>query len=208
MFIARELERLADQGSLAHDALPRPGDLTGWILKRLREDKLLPDAPASPWEPTAPPPALCAAAAALSACPMSEGELHRVVTAALEAIPNSFHLPAPHVIATLRRGGWLESDVHELRTPHDAVADEILQDTLGKYPDSLPALFAGARQGRPLGRFAVSLGRLDGLGDVFTSILSRASLWLKLEAGALSEGLIDAEPDAAAYALGAAFNCP
>ena len=208
MFIARELERLAEEDNLAHDVLPRPGDLSGWILKRLREDIPQPNVPASDWEPALPPPILCAATAVLAACPMTEGELIGVVMATLQVIPNATHIQAPHIIATLRRGGWLEEDGYLLRTPHDAVADEILQDTLTKYPDILPALFAGARLGRPLGRFAASLGRLAGLGDTCTPILSGAAQWLKQEATVLSEGLNRAEPDATAYAWGAVFDCP
>ncbi len=203
MFIARELERLAEVNNLTHDALPRPGDLSGWILKRLREDQLLPDLPASAWELPSTPPVLCAAAAISAASPMSEGELINVAQATLQVLASP--LSAPHIVATLRRGGWLEQEGYSLRTPHDAVADEILRSTLTQYPDSLPVLLAGARQGRSLGRFAVSLGRL---GEEYAPLLSNAAQWLQREATDLSQGLLGAEPDTAAYALGAVFDCP
>ncbi|NKB76642.1 MAG: hypothetical protein GKR96_06225 [Gammaproteobacteria bacterium] len=209
MLIARELEHQVIEGHLGHDDLPRPGDLCGWISKRLHEDKLLPNAPVSPWELPSLSPALCATTAALIACPISRDELIAVVATTLNSLTSSSQISPTQIINTLQRGGWLEEEAHDLRTPHDAVTDEILQSTLTQYPDTLPTLFASASHGRPLGRYATCLSRLAGLGEGASQpILARASQWLTQEARSLSKNLIAADPDVSAYALGAVFNCP
>ncbi len=210
MFIARELERLINAGSSIDEALPRSGDLSGWILKRLQEDELLANVPASIWQPSASPsPILCAATVALIGSPMSREELIEVLTATLSVLATPSQIQPVTIINVLQKGGWLEEADFLLRTPHDAVADEILQSTLAHHLHVLPALFASAGKGRPLGRFATCLSRLAGQQNRHSeAILARAGQWLNDEATSLADQLLTAEPDKAAYALGAVLNCP
>lgn len=168
MFIAQALEQLAQTGQLldTDTELPRSDDLLGWIRKRLREARLLPATnPArSPWAaPVLPDPELIAIAAGLAACPLFPAELDEVLGASLAAQGAATHHTA-QIIAALQEGGWIEnSDKGLYNTPHDAIADEVLREILSVPQTTLPHLLASASQGRPLGRFARSLGRLSGV---------------------------------------------
>ena len=212
MFVARELERLAQAEQLAQqDAnIPHSSDLLGWIRRRLREAGLFasPALARSPWEaPEPPPPGLCAAVGALAASPLALLEIQAVAQATLRARQATAQ-HAPAIVAQLQEGGWVEAtEQGEYRTPHDAIADQVLQEMLLPNPEMLPYILAASHLGRPLGRFARSLGRLGGiLGDSGTSIEHSAQTWLRQHAQALGQSLCQNEPDSVAYALGAVFD--
>ncbi|MGB4911399.1 MAG: hypothetical protein WBO95_04555 [Candidatus Dechloromonas phosphoritropha] len=115
---------------------------------------------------------------------------------------------ASAIVAQLQEGGWVEAaEQGEYRTPHDAIADQVLQEMLLPNPEMLPYILAASHLGRPLGRFARSLGRLGGiLGDSGTSIEHSAQTWLRQHAQALGQSLCQNEPDSVAYALGTVFD--
>lgn len=212
MFVARELEVLAAAGQLALglEVALRPGDLVGWLSRRLRDADLIHQPRGSAWDAVPPGPGLCAATAVLAAAPMVETELRQVAEATL-ATAGGDRRWAERCVDLLRRSGWLEVAENglDLRTPHDIVADETLARLLAADPSVLPWILASAQQGRPLGRFALSLGRIAGgssLLDVETAAAIRD--WLEREAGSISAALTTVRPDVAAYALGAVFDCP
>jgi hypothetical protein len=212
MFIGRELESLARTGALnaALATAIRPGDLMSWVSRRLREAGLVAAPQSVPWDSVSMAPGLCAATAVLAAAPMFEVDLVAVASATLAERPGGDAAAAPRIVAALRQAGWLEpGDRSEWRTPHDAVADEALRRLLGADLGLLPALLASAPSGKPLGRFAVSLGRLVGSADASAEVISAAAAeWLRQQASAIGARLAAIESDFAAYALGGVFDCP
>ena len=211
MFVARELEALVTAGLPAGglDNAPRPGDLVGWLSRRLADAELLHRPAGSRWDASAPQPGLCAAVAVLAAAPLWEIELTQVAAATLAAAGGD-PAQAQRCVDLLRRSGWLEGSegTHQLRTPHDIVADETLTRLLAVEIAALPWLLAAASQGRPLGRFALALGRLSGHRLLDAGGIAAAKGWLEAEADRLGSALTNIPPDLAAYALGAVFDCP
>jgi hypothetical protein len=215
MFIAQALERLALAGKLENqqDDIPRPDDLLGWIRKRLREAELFPDAPprSSRWQgPPAPPPELISIAAALAVCPFPQNELPEVVRATLTTLQAPVH-NADWIVDTLEKDGWIEAgDDGFFRAPHDAIPDEVLREILDQPDRTLPGLLSSAPLGRPLGRFARSLGRLSGIAALpptHKSLIEEAAKrWLMDHAQTLGQVLVRNQPDVVAYALGALFD--
>ena len=212
MFIGRELESLARTGALnaALAAAVRPGDLMSWVSRRLREAGLVAAPQNALWDSVSVPPGLCAATAVLAAAPLYDSELVAVASATLAERPGGDNAAASRIVEALCQGGWLElGDRGDWRTPHDAVADEALRRLLGADLGLLPALLAGASSGRPLGRFAVSLGRLVGSTDASAEVIAGAAAeWLRQQASAIGAKLATIESDTAAYALGGVFDCP
>lgn len=211
MFIAQALEKLALAGELKTQQanLPPPDDLLKWLRCRQREAGLLPQKPAtSRWElPPPPPRQLIAIAAGLAVCPFPASEFSRVIDRTLQG--DEGHVA--QIVATLEEDGWIElGDDGLYRTPHDTIADEILRQVLDAPEKVMSNLLVSAEQGRPLGRFALSLGRLSGEGvlpDVRRSAIeASASEWLRVNARSLGQTLPHEDPDVVAYALGALFD--
>jgi hypothetical protein len=215
MFIAQELEKLALAAALVnqqHD-IPRPDDLLGWIRKRLREAELLPAATprSSRWQAPPPPaPELVAVAAALAVCPFPIEELPDVVRATLTVLHGTVE-NTNRIIEMLEKDGWIEADSNRFfHTPHDAIPDEVLREILDHPNGMLPVLLSSVHLGRPLGRFARSLGRLSGIASLSptqkSGIEDAATRWLKDNDATLGQALRQNQPDVVAYALGALFD--
>jgi len=216
MFIAQALERLARNEELVSQmgSIPRSDDLLGWIRKRLREAELLPKPSSSNrWEPPPKPDSiLVAIAAALAVCPFPMDELPAVIHSTFGTSGASEN-QINWIIGTLEKDGWVEAGEDGVfRTPHDAIPDEILREILDSPQRIFPDLLRSAFQGRPLGRFARSLGRLSGIAALApvhkSSIESAAKKWLSDNALKLGQALIQNDSDTAAYALGALFDYP
>ncbi|MEE1925711.1 hypothetical protein V0R50_25925 [Pseudomonas sp. 148P] len=210
MFIAQALERLAVAGELRAqlDNIPQPDDLLGWLRRRQSEAGMFPQwQAASRWEmPAAPSRQLIAVAAALAVCPFPADELPQVIECTLQGE----QAQVAWILQTLENDGWIEVDGDSYRTPHDAIADEILRQML-KHPDRVMAdLLVSAGQGRPLGRFARSLGRLSGEGVLpkadKASIETSTRAWLQTQAATLGQALSKENPGVVAYALGSLLD--
>ena len=215
MFISQALERLAQVGKLENqqDDIPRPDDLLGWIRKRLREAELLsvPTPPTLRWKtPPALAPEIISIAAALAVCPFPIDELQDVVRTTLASL-GSDGGGEKWIVEMLRNDGWIEAGIDGIfRTPHDSIPDEVLREVLAHPDNVLPGLLSSVHLGRPLGRFARSLGRLSGIAALPSTqklqIEQAAVLWLIGNAEILGQTLLQKQPDAVAYALGALFD--
>ena len=220
MFIARELERRAQEGTLDEPSLAglRAGELSGWLRRRLAEDRLLaPDSGA--FLPPTPEPSVVAAATALAVAPLPLNVMTAAVALTLEAAEPTGRVQADRVIRMLLALGWLEQRDHDLAAAHDVVADEVLEQALWEQPGdgvrtlvfdqvlSAPLQFA-----RCLGRLAVTLSRLLGptpSSQAFKGALQAAAVaWLATHAEALGRALAEGDPDEVSFALGAALSGP
>ncbi len=223
MFIARELERRAQAGTLNSEAVVgfREGELLGWLQARLADDGLVlpPVRGLLTLLPPEPDHRVLAAAAVLAATPQDWHGLEQASTASLKAIRSDLRDRAGQVVQSLLNLGWLELQGNKWVAAHDVVADEVLEQVLCVRPaglvrrPSLEAVLAAAGgSARTFGRMAVSLGRLLGPGPAppaFASHLQQAAVdWLAGAVTVLGPMLVDANPDEAAYALGAAVSGP
>jgi len=220
MFIARELERRAQENTLDESSLVglRGGDLSGWLRRRLAEDRLLaPDS--GTFLPSCPEPSVVAAAAALVVAPLPLNEMTAGVALTLEAAECSGRVQVDSVIRMLLALGWLEQRGQYLAAAHDVVADEVLEQTFWEQPgDAVRTLMldqvlsAALKSPRCLGRLAVALSRLLGptpASQAFKGALQVAAVsWLAAHADVLGLALADGDPDEVSFALGAALGGP
>jgi hypothetical protein len=220
MFIARELERYAREGKLDATVASqlRPGDLQGWIMTRFREDGLVPRETPYPLLPPAPDPVMTATAASFAAAPLSQPEMFRVISDTLAAAGvDAAMATAGPLMASLERSGWLEETGYELTTPHDVIADELLELTLcdrdlaAVRPEIADQVFIGARaKPRVFGRFSVALDRVLGQKDfpeqLLQGVKDTVSGWLAHYAAEMGQAMPMADPDEVSYALGAVIT--
>ena len=222
MFVARELERMAQTGALNEDILNRlrHADLSEWLVSRLRKDGLIPEGSPGVRTPPDPEHEVLAAAACLAATPLSAERLNRVMLATL----TSLAVPDPEgtaegLLESLMTLGWLEtvSDSPDLQSPHDVVTDELLENALldkgrgGMRRGCIePVLAAAIAMPRALGRFVVALDRLLGQWSKkdpkSEKLTEAAGNWFAAHWEALARTFSLAEPDETAYALGAAIT--
>jgi hypothetical protein len=219
MFIARELERYASEDKLHETVVSqlRHGDLQGWIRRRFEEDGLFPQE-THPLLPASPDPIMIAAAAGFAAAPLTHPEMFQVISKTLAAtgMPEATEKARP-LISSLERSGWLEDTGYRLATPHDVIADELLELTLcdrelhtvrSGITDKI--LIGALAMPRVLGRFSVSLDRVIGQKDFPEQLLQRTketvSAWLARQASGMGRVFTTADPDEVSYALGAVLT--
>ncbi len=220
MFIAIELERRAKAGTLDEPALKglRPQDLTGWLRKRLAEDRLLPK-DSGGLLPEAPEPAVMAAATALAVAPLYRDAMLNAVQRTLALVDPAGVIAAVTIVDLLLSLGWIEQRQGLLAAAHDVVADEVLEQALWQQPDDsirvpmLNAVLAAALSTpRVFGRLALTLSRLLGptpASEHFKAGLQAAAHnWLAENSSALGITLAAGDPDEASFALGAALSDP
>ena len=128
IFIAEELQRRAEAGTLVSAGGFRRGDLLSWLRRRLIEDGLAVEN--SGFLPPEPDAALVAAAAILAAAPMAEDDMEAAGRAAFHAAGGSDPQLAGRVLGALLTLGWVERRDTELAAAHDVVADEVLAQVL------------------------------------------------------------------------------
>ncbi|MBI2513852.1 MAG: SMEK domain-containing protein, partial [Opitutae bacterium] len=211
LLVARQLERLALNCSWSPGAFAavRTGDLSHWLRRRLAEDGLAPLPAASPWEDTAPPPHLVAAAAALACAPDDELALGTAAEIALQVLDQK-SVSGPTVIGILAELGWLEREGAWLQVVHDVVADEVIERCItgmGRIrPIQLHAVLSPARsRSRSLGRIAKTITRVgDSLIGVSPAFLrTESERWFHANASTIGVTLAADIADNGSYALGA-----
>lgn len=217
IFIAEELQRRAELGSLVSAGGFRRGDLVSWLRRRLIEDGLAVEN--SGFLPPEPDPALVTAAAMLAAAPMTELDIEAAGQAAFDAAGGSDPQGAGRVLRALLTLGWVERRDTELAAAHDVVADEVLAQVLwdrssGAFRDSVLAwcLAPALSRARVLGRYATALTRLLGPEDAETRtealLRQKAGAWLQSNGTRLGDMLASAEASESAYALGGVVSAP
>ncbi|MEE1880269.1 hypothetical protein V0R55_08855 [Pseudomonas soli] len=210
LLIATELESMAKAGPLSLDfSRLRPGDLVSWLKRRLEADQLLAVIPApDPFSFTQTSPQLLASALTVGLAPLEAS----VMLEAMSAIAIQHKLPPPdRVQKVLLDMGWLEPIGSNLVTPHDVVADELLFHALWPAPGCWSDIAFTALMSlvmlrpRLLARCVLALERLAGIPDVqgVQQLKDSIANWLNHHASALGDVLQQADPDEAAYALGA-----
>ena len=221
MFIARELERYAQENRLTDTIIFgfRQGDLKGWIRKRLEEDKLLEYDVSHPLVPSKPQKIMISVAAAFAATPLQKSEIVSVIEKTLvqSLYEGDADEIAPQIVDSLIQFGWLEDNGFEVVTAHDVITDELLESTLyddyqSVRPDSVidTVLVSALLIPRVFGRFSVSLDRIigqkisDGLAE--TELLKTLSKWLFTNAGSIGEAFQGSDVDEVSYALGAVIT--
>jgi hypothetical protein len=218
LFIARELQRQAKEGSLQVQDVTRVrgGDLLHWLRRRLAADGIEVKRPAAVLLPAEPEPHVTAAAAILGAVPLQTAELVAVATTTLaRTAAGNAEATAHHLVNALDTLGWLEVRGPMQIAAHDVVVDEVLEQVLLDHARVrqlvLAAVLAQARTtSRVFGRFATALGRLSGQLDAnrADALRQAAAIWLEREAPTLAATLAHDDPDEAAYATGAALAGP
>lgn len=224
MFIARELERMADAGALDNESLIRlrEADLSEWLRRRLREDGLIQKGRRGALMPPSPEPQMLASVACLAATPMSAEELKQVMRVTLDACDHSNpEGVAEGLLHSLMTLGWLEEEGRDhtsrLQSPHDVVTDELLENALFSRGQGnirgecfQRVLAAAAAMPRAWGRFAVALDRLLGqwsAGSAKSAVLVKAAGdWFATHKNALARVFSTADIDETAYALGAVIT--
>lgn len=216
MFVARELEICAKEGTLTAEGVADigEGDLITWLRKRLDEARLSVPGTGSflPSEPTAE---VVAAAAALASAPLRHEGIITASSETLTALAADRDISTP-VVDMLITLGWLEETPQYVETAHDVVCDEVLErvlriETTNRiYNRALAGFLAPALSSpRVFGRYAVALARLLGasrIPDSFRAELESASVeWLGRNAATIGATLAEGDPDESAYAMGAAF---
>ncbi len=211
LLIAREIERRFTDGTLATDELEtsRGGELSVWLRKRLAGDQLRVPEPASFWQPSSPSDPMIAACAALVAAPGLRETLVSAAAAALRSIGSN--TDAEFVILQLTTMGWLEPSGSLLATPHDAVADEVLDQTVRDVDQIrervLTAVLSlwGCEEGA-IGRLATALRRWIGTESRSPAAVEVAeqfmSKWLCAHSEAIGIELASGDPRTTGFALG------
>src|SRR6185503_13981725 len=126
------------------------------------------------------------------------------------------HEDARFLIDLLLRFGWLESHGLFDSTPHDVVADEVLDQTIHSdaiiFEKELTAVLACSLSiPRGIGRLATALRRVFGTvkAEGFSQAISEfLRVWFSANAPALGEVLKTGDPDVTGYALGALLSGP
>jgi hypothetical protein len=212
MLTAREVERRVEAG--AEEAKILAGltspDLLSWLRLRLRSGGLsVPEARGFNFPEIELP--IIAAAAVLAAAPQTQSGLRELAGKVLRDSAK-----ADFVVDQLFSLGWLELDGRSYSTPHDVVADEVLDQVLRLRPQRIlrrqaltAILSAGEQFPRSLGRFSIALRRLLSRGDEAPVGLEEASgKWLAERANIIGDTLAASDSDESAYALGAVLAWP
>ncbi len=219
LLIALELERRALAGRLGEDIVQgiRSGDLLGWLRRRLEGDKVRTSVSSSPWEPPITPPEVLAVASVLACAPQGFEALTDAAEAALVAGGGEGER-AGFIVASLVQLGWLESEGVSLRTAHDVVADEVLEQVLApQHPVPASAwstVFAPwTRRSRHISRLATSLTRMmvskpDAHGWVAERITAGLNSWWPRGSEAAGKVLAEGAAVEGAYALGTLLWSP
>ncbi|NTV21756.1 MAG: hypothetical protein HGA57_10345, partial [Chlorobium limicola] len=220
MFIAEELQRRAKEGILEKTDLSvtRNHQLTGWLRKRLIEDKLVIIDNVDSFLPAQPDPLLIAAAAMLAAAPLSRENMEEAGSKAFLAAGGDAPQKAALVLDQLLTLGWIEQRGIELTAAHDVVADEVLSEVLWDRSAQLRetvlgyCLTAALGRARTLGRYATALNRLQGSEKTETkaeaTLHEKAGNWLGKHCPELGQMLATTEAGESAYALGNIISTP
>ncbi|MFJ8864088.1 hypothetical protein ACIRD8_37560 [Streptomyces sp. NPDC102451] len=222
LLVAREMERRVEAGLLSVPevtGLRSGGELTAWLLSRLREDRLtVPGRTPGSLVPASAPLGLVAAAAAAAACPQDHAEVVAAAKAALASATGDDASEADGIVATLVSLGWLEIKDGTASVAHDIVADQLMESVMLPEPFLGPdvartrALLAGSLTGaRTIGRFAVNLGRLvNDLAlddDRASAVEPLLCAWFTQQAVTIGD-LMCHDSNAGSYALGAICSGP
>lgn len=227
MFIAREVESLMQRECIDPNAIAdgQRGDLTTWLIRRLRESGLRVPASDSPLRPAQLMPELIAAAAVLGAAPQRRHQLTLVARTCLAnesgRPPEAYEEVATYVVDSLLDMGWLEERDADLHVAHDVVADVVLRDVLtihrtGQFRESVhrEILAPTLASPRTFGRLATSYGRIihEDFGQEESSledaVIASCSKWFAEHNYELRKVYLDSDPDETAYAIGAAVAAP
>ena len=121
MRMALEVEAQANVGQLDHRLLGiRPGELIGWLHKRLSEDHIFPEPPANILEDTEPNLSIQAITAMLTAGVQEKERLIACGSLVLDGNAEQ----AEHLLGILLSMGWIVSLSSELAAIHDIVTDQ------------------------------------------------------------------------------------
>jgi len=160
---------------------------------------------------------MVAAAAALACAPETPQTLVVAAQSAYE------HLLSPtasedarYLVELLVKFGWLEVHGSFVSTPHDVVADEVLDQTIHSNAivfekESTAVLSCALSIPRGIGRLATALRRILGSmssQDALRALADFLERWLKTNASALGAVLQAGDPDVTGYALGAVLSGP
>jgi hypothetical protein len=217
LLIAREIEDRLGKGLLDHDALEpmAGGDLSAWLRRRLAQDQLTIKQPESVWQQGAPSNEMAAACGALVTAPNNSPIIADAAAAVLRSLGS--RSDAGFVVGRLAEMGWLEWHGPWLTTPHDAVADEVLDQVVRDgdliRTGSLEAVFSlWSCEAPAIGRIATAFQRWTGglpEGHPAIAMVNAASAnWLRSHAGAVGNLLAAGDPDRTGFALGAILRCP
>ena len=214
MLIALEAEAQANLGRLDNMLRGvRPGELIGWLHKRLREDRLFPEPPADLLEDTEPALSVQAITAMLTGGPQERENLVACGSVVLDGDSER----AEHLLGILIAMGWMVSVPNELAAVHDIVTDQFLEWTLLR-PASWTVrtivadrvLTSSLGRARTIGRYATNLGRmirdleLDGHAE---SLKAYCANWLIDNIGRSGQ-VLKGQADEGAFALGAVIDSP
>ncbi|TNJ36283.1 hypothetical protein FGF66_12090, partial [Chlorobaculum thiosulfatiphilum] len=220
MFIAEELQRRALNDTLEKAGLTdiRNENLSGWLRKRLIEDKLVVIDNGDSFLPAQPDPLLIAAAAMLAAAPLSRENMEETGSKAFLAAGGDAPQKAALVLDQLLTLGWIEQRGIEHTAAHDVVADEVLSEVLWDRSGQLRetvlgyCLTAALGRARTLGRYATALNRLQGSEKTETkaeaTLHEKAGIWLGKHCPELGQMLATTEAGESAYALGNIISTP
>jgi len=123
---------------------------------------------------------------------------------------------ARYLVELLVKFGWLEVHGSFVSTPHDVVADEVLDQTIHSNAivfekESTAVLSCALSIPRGIGRLATALRRILGSmssQDALRALADFLERWLKTNASALGAVLQAGDPDVTGYALGAVLSGP
>lgn len=217
LLIAQEVERRVREGrwEFADVSGIRHGDLLYWLRRRLAEDRIEVRQPASPLVPANPGPEVTAVAAVVGCAPQPRAPLVDAAQNALSSLGVGGIETAEHLVSALIQLGWLELREGGYATPHDVVADEVLEQTLlgagGVRRTVLTAVLSVAcKSARSFGRLANSIQRLvSGMDVEHAGLLEEAAaVWLNEQGESVAARLVAEDIDTASYALGAALDGP
>jgi hypothetical protein len=217
LLIARELERRLLAGvldSLELAAL-RTGDLLHWLRKRLAEDRIQVELPASPLEPGHASSVMVAAAAAFACAPNPSETLARAAGTAAET--RGEQCDGKFVVAALESLGWLVKDGGWLASAHDVVADEVFDQVIRendyvRSAEFVAVLSAWSNAPNVAGRLATALRRVLGaIEDQVAAdrVQKAAAHWLEQHASQIGNNLASwgvGYADLTSYALGAILD--
>ena len=208
------MERLAASGELStiDPTQLRNGDLLHWLKRRLDSDHIRVRAADSPWVAATPSTELVLVAGLVALAPLHQDQLSAAGYRMDGERPDSL-TRVHHILRQLLEMGWLESRDDQLTTPHDVVADQVLDDVLFDRRtvrlEPLKRIVASAAvHVRNLGRLAVSLDRLHGSEPTERATALRDAIARSISdtGEAVQAAARSAGADATSYALGAAIS--
>jgi hypothetical protein len=198
LLIARELERRLLAGTLDsfEFAALRTGDLLHWLRKRLADDGMRVDVPASPLVASRPSGVMVAAATAFVCAPNSPETLVRAAEIGAETYGESCN--ARFIVTALESLGWLvKGSDGWLAAAHDVVADEVFDQVIFEKGYVHETQFAAVLSAWPasanmVGRLATALRRVIGAvehQDAADLLQDAAANWLVAHALSIGQYL-------------------